>query len=140
VLELESEEEEEDEDGVDLSPLKTLVSEPIIKLQIWDTAGRDSQFNAMTKQQFQEAYAAIVVYDMTSRETMRNAKKWIERIRENAPEDCLVVLLENKIDLKMLRDIKEDVGPQLAKREDALFKRVSAKSGEGIDELVMKLT
>ena len=49
MIDVDSEEEEEDEDGVDLSPLKTLNNEPIVKLQIWDTAGRDSQFNAMTK-------------------------------------------------------------------------------------------
>ena len=43
-----------------------------VKLQIWDTAG-DEKLKNLTKQYFQGASAAVVVYDVTNRESLDTA-------------------------------------------------------------------
>ena len=43
-----------------------------IKLQLWDTAG-DEKLKNLTKQYFQGAAAAVIVYDVTNRESLETA-------------------------------------------------------------------
>ena len=44
-----------------------------VKLQLWDTAG-DEKLKNLTKQYFQGAAAAVVVYDVCNRESLDTAK------------------------------------------------------------------
>jgi len=73
--------------------------EPKVKLQLWDTPGSDRNFNGLTRMQFNDAHGAIVVYDCSNRATMEMSTKWVQRVKEFAPEDCVIVLVENKSDL-----------------------------------------
>jgi len=73
--------------------------EPQVKLQLWDTAGSDRNFNGLTRMHFNDAYGAIIVYDCSSRQTLEMSSKWVQRVRDNSPEDCIIVLVENKSDL-----------------------------------------
>ena len=51
------------------------------KLNLWDTAGQE-KFNALTKLYFQQAQAAIIVYDCTSEESFEKAQKWNKELIE----------------------------------------------------------
>jgi GTPase SAR1 family protein len=42
---------------------------------------------------------AILVFDLTSAESFRNLPYWINAIREQANENCLITLVANKGDL-----------------------------------------
>lgn len=54
-----------------------------VKLNLWDTAGQE-KFKALTRMYFQDAEAAIVVYDMTFKESFDSAKNWVRELRENS--------------------------------------------------------
>lgn len=70
-----------------------------IKLNLWDTAGQE-KFKSLTRMYYQEAEAAIIVYDTTFRESFESAKNWVQDLRENANvPDVLIVLVGNKCDL-----------------------------------------
>ena len=43
-----------------------------VKLQVWDTAG-DEKLKNLTKQYFQGAAAAVVIYDVTNKESLETA-------------------------------------------------------------------
>ena len=47
-----------------------------IKLQIWDTAGQE-KYKSLTRSYYQDAKAAIVVFDITNSTSFEEAKKWI---------------------------------------------------------------
>ena len=119
--------------------------EPKVKLQLWDTAGSDSNFNSLTRLQFNDAHGAIVVYDVTSRATMENSVKWINRVRECAPKDCVFALVENKCDMvdskaRGSERVQESHGQKLAREHSIpIFWRVSAKEGHGIEEMIQEL-
>ena len=69
-----------------------------IKLQLWDTAG-DDKLKHITRNYYRGASAALVVYDVTNRQTLDAAAGWIQSIRDSAEQGCFIVLVGNKVDL-----------------------------------------
>jgi len=58
-----------------------------IKLNIWDTAGQE-RFRALSKIFYQDAHAAILVYDITDKHSFEEIKLyWINQIKEHSPEN-----------------------------------------------------
>ena len=41
----------------------------------------------------------MIVFDLTNKKTLENAKTWIEELNENASLDILIALVGNKADL-----------------------------------------
>ncbi len=71
----------------------------MIKLQIWDTAGQE-QFRSITKLFYKNSQAAIVVYDVTKKDSFENVAGWLDEIEDNRDqEDMLVYLVGNRVDL-----------------------------------------
>lgn len=48
-----------------------------IKLQIWDTAGQEN-FRSITRSYYRSAIGALLVYDITRRETFAHIKNWLD--------------------------------------------------------------
>ena len=46
-----------------------------IKLQIWDTAGQE-RFKAINYSFYRNAFAVLLVYDITNRKSFQNIEKW----------------------------------------------------------------
>ena len=75
-----------------------------IKLTLWDTAGQE-KFKSLTRMYFQDAEAALIVYDTTFQESFESAAKWVEDLKANANvPDILIALVGNKSD--MAEDMK----------------------------------
>jgi small GTP-binding protein len=78
----------------------------LIKLQIWDTAGQE-QFRSITKLFYKNSQAAIVVYDVTKRESFDDVNSWLEEIEDNRDQDdMLVYLAGNRVDLAEISDLR----------------------------------
>ena len=105
-----------------------------IKLQIWDTAGKD-RFRAMSKNFYKGSHGMILIYDVTSRETFENIKKWVSIIREEADQNVIIYLVANKIDMEEKRKVKKEEGEKLAKELGLPFMETSAKSGINVNEI-----
>lgn len=100
-----------------------LPSGEAITLQIWDTAGQE-RFRAMAPLYYRGAKAAIVVFDLTVRETFDQAKNWVDELRRFVSPGCQLFLAANKADkvesggeLQVVRDC----GVRLWWRFSALF-------------------
>ena len=77
-----------------------------VKAQIWDTAGQE-QFRSITKLFYKNSQAAIVVYDVTERESFEDVGSWLEEIEENRDQDdMLVYLVGNRVDLAETADLR----------------------------------
>ena len=58
-----------------------------IKFEIWDTAGQE-KYRALTKIFYKDAGVAILVYDITRKESFEEIKKyWHNQIKEYAPKN-----------------------------------------------------
>ena len=71
----------------------------ILKFEIWDTAGQE-RYRALTKMFYKDANAAIMVYDITRKDSFDELKNyWSEQIKESSPEGIIKVIAANKSDL-----------------------------------------
>lgn len=74
---------------------------------------------------------------------MELTEKWLERVREFAPADCVLALVENKRDLMLSAGsdaVLDSQGVNFAKKHGvSIFERVSAKDGCGVEELMQEL-
>ena len=110
-------------------------SEHKIKFQIWDTAGQE-RFRSLAKIFYQNASAALLVYDITRRETFEKIKNyWIKEIKENAPSDIIIALAGNKDDNYENEVVTLSEGKKLAEEINGIFKSTSAMLSHGIDDL-----
>jgi Ras-related protein Rab-5C len=56
-----------------------------VKFEIWDTAGQE-RYHSLAPMYYRGAQAAIVVYDITSRDSFERAKQWVQELHDkNTP-------------------------------------------------------
>jgi len=95
-----------------------------------------SNFKAITKNYYKSANGIIIIYDITSLQTYENVKVWIEQIREEAPQNVVIYIAGNKIDLEEERKVKTEEGQKLAEEYGFPFLETSAKINETFENLV----
>jgi len=69
-----------------------------LPLQIWDITGNE-KFRTLTSIYFRDADAAILVCDVTDKESFDNLKEnWYKEMKQLGPENMVVFILGNKTD------------------------------------------
>lgn len=104
-----------------------------IKLQIWDTAGQES-FRSITRSYYRGAAGALLVYDITRRETFNHLASWLEDARQHANPNMTIMLIGNKSDLKERRAVSTEEGEQFAKEHGLIFLETSARTAHNVEE------
>ena len=100
-----------------------------IKLDIWDTAGMEKS-GKIFKQYYKDIYGALIIFDLTKKESFNNAKNWLEELKENAPKDVVFCFLGNKSDLVNDREIPYEEIKEYT--NENLYYEVSAKTGNNV--------
>lgn len=59
-----------------------------IILQIWDTAGQE-RFRALNKTFYNNSLGALVVFDLTERDSFEMLGRWIGELREHLAESAV---------------------------------------------------
>jgi Ras-related protein Rab-2A len=62
-------------------------------------AGQES-FRSITRSYYRGSIGALLVYDVTKRQSFENLVRWIEEMRENAYSKMTIILVGNKVDLE----------------------------------------
>ena len=107
----------------------------ILRFEIWDTAGQE-KYRSLTTMFYKDANAAVMVYDVTRAESFEELKNyWAKQIKENSPENIILVIAANKSDLIEQEQVDEGEARNFAKELNAIFISTSAKSSEGINSL-----
>jgi small GTP-binding protein len=101
----------------------------VYRLQIWDTAGEE-RFQAIAPIYSQNAKGAILVFDLTQRESLENLPRWRSCLLEDIP----VVIVGNKCDLDGERQVTYFDGASVAKQMGAAYFEASAGLGLGVEE------
>ena len=97
--------------GVEFGARMITIDGKQIKLQIWDTAGQES-FRSITRSYYRGAAGALLVYDITRRETFEHLASWLEDARQHANPNMTIMLIGNKADLSV-RILKRGEGDVL---------------------------
>lgn len=110
-----------------------------VRLQLWDTAGQE-KFRSLTPMYYRSAAVAVLVYDVTSKDSLEGLEAWSAEIADKAPHNIKIVVIGNKTDLTEERQVREEEGRELADQLNAVvFGETSAKNGDGIEEVFKKV-
>jgi len=119
--------------GVEFGARMVTIDNKQVKLQIWDTAGQES-FRSITRSYYRGAAGALLVYDITRRETFSHLTRWLEEARQNANQNMVIMLIGNKSDLDHRRQVTKEEGEKFAKQHGLIFLETSAKTAANVEE------
>ncbi|EGR27830.1 ras oncogene family protein, putative, partial [Ichthyophthirius multifiliis] len=110
-------------------------SDEVVNIAIWDTAGQE-KFRAIVPTYYHDAVCAILVYDITIKESFDKVKSWIKELQECTDRSKLIVCIAgNKGDLENQRQITKQSAEDYAKQVGAKHFTTSAKANLGINEM-----
>uniref|UniRef100_A0A0G4I3K2 Uncharacterized protein n=1 Tax=Chromera velia CCMP2878 TaxID=1169474 RepID=A0A0G4I3K2_9ALVE len=109
-----------------------------IKLQIWDTAGQE-RYRSVTRSYYRGAAGAVIVYDISNRDSYNHLVNWLADARTLARADISIIAVGNKCDLKDKRSVTFLEASRCAQENDILFLETSALTGEGVEEAFVKV-
>ena len=116
----------------------TLSGQQQAKLDIWDTAGQEN-FRSLTRGYFRGACAAVLVFDVTHRQSFEHIQNWVAEVRQHEVTACPItmVLVGNKTDLSTKRRVSTDEASEYVRATPGIVKYIeaSAKSGAGVSEI-----
>ncbi|XP_070500008.1 ras-related protein Rab-4B [Chironomus tepperi] len=123
--------------GVEFGSRVVNVGGKTIKLQIWDTAGQE-RFRSVTRSYYRGAAGALLVYDVTSRDSFNTLSNWLTDTRNLASPNIIIILVGNKKDLEEQREVTFLEASNFAQENDLIFLETSAKTGENVEESFLK--
>uniref|UniRef100_A0A7N4PLV3 Ras-related protein Rab-4 n=1 Tax=Sarcophilus harrisii TaxID=9305 RepID=A0A7N4PLV3_SARHA len=123
--------------GVEFGSRVVNVGGKTVKLQIWDTAGQE-RFRSVTRSYYRGAAGALLVYDITSRETYNSLTNWLTDARTLASPNIVVILCGNKKDLDSEREVTFLEASRFAQENELMFLETSALTGENVEEAFLK--
>ena len=104
-----------------------------IKLILWDTAGQE-RFRSIALKAIKAVQGIVVVFDVTEKSSFENVGLWLEEIKENLQNPCLV-LFGNKIDLEEDKwQVTTEEAKKYAEKMNLTYFQTSAKTKAGIKE------
>ncbi|CAL8240764.1 unnamed protein product [Merluccius merluccius] len=107
--------------------------------EIWDTAGEE-RYHSITPLYYRGAHVAVVVYDISKRETFLRAQMWLMELeKQYVMRSTLLVLVGNKEDLHHIRQVTTQEGLSLAEDRGLLYMETSSMSGYQVNDLLQEI-
>ncbi len=97
--------------GVNITSYGTNIGNNSIVFQIFDIAGQ-KKFKSLRSKFYEGAYGALLLFDLTNIQSLKDIPNWIQEFRESCVENSPIVILGNKADLEK-RTITENMIKEL---------------------------
>lgn len=126
--------------GVDFK-IKTVESNgKNIKINIWDTAGQE-KFKSIISYYYKNVAAAILVFDVTNRESFENIQSWIDEIKFNCDlsDKIPMVLIGNKNDKISKRVVTVSEANVFAENLNMDYYETNMYNWDGINDAFINL-
>ena len=123
--------------GLDFQSKNVQIDNQDIHLLLYDTAGQE-KFRSLIPMYTRDANIILLVYEVTSKDSFLHLNHWLNDLTTVKKDEVIFVVVGNKTDLEDKREVSREEGEQFAKDNDYLFAEVSAKYGEGFQDLFYK--
>jgi len=110
------------------------VKDYVVKFEIWDTAGQE-RYHSLAPMYYRGAAAAIVVFDLTSRQSFVRAKAWVKELQRQGNSNIVIALAGNKLDLSEKRQIDSDEAKAYSDENGIFYMETSAKTDHNVSAL-----
>ena len=119
--------------GIDFKTKFFKFDDTKVKVNYIDTAGQE-KFRAISLNYLKGTDGAVLVFDITKKETYELIGTWLDDIRENNKMSIGKMLIGNKADLEEEREVSKEEGEQLAQMLECKYYETSAKTGQNVNE------
>ena len=135
-----------------------------IEAQVWDTAGQE-RYRAVTAAYYRGAVGALIVYDITQRDSFENCERWLkvrrheprtpprgasthgcparaapaQELRTYADSSIVAMLVGNKCDLKHMQAVDVEDAKDFAEDNNLAFIETSALDASGVDTAFQRI-
>ena len=123
--------------GVEFGAKNVEINNEKYRIQIWDTAGQEN-FRSITRAYYKHSVCAIIVYDITNKDSFNHINSWIDECKNQSPKTVFFVLVGNKSDLENKRQVNYNEGLKFAQENNILFFESSAKTGKNVEDIFYK--
>ncbi|KAL7716345.1 Rab11 [Entamoeba marina] len=124
--------------GVEFATRTIEYENNVIRAQIWDTAGQE-KYRAITDAYYRGAEGAMVVYDVSKRESFESIERWLDELKAGCDPDVAIMIVGNKADLKQEREVTESEGTEFAQQQQSYFIETSALDGSNVEKAFQDL-
>lgn len=87
----------------------------------------------MTSAYYRGAVGAMLVYDITKRQTFDHVARWLEELRGHADKNIVIMLIGNKTDLGTLRNVSTEDAKEFSQMENLFFMETSALEATNVE-------
>lgn len=119
--------------GVEFGAKRLKLKGMNIKAQIWDTAGQE-RYKSITNAYYKGSKGAIIVFDISRRDTFSNVDRWISELKNNAESDASVLLVGNKCDLEHQREVSKEEAKAKSEEYGMAYMETSAMHSINIEK------
>ena len=121
--------------GYEFGVKKTKIRNKIYKIIAWDS---DRHYFKKASNLYKKSTCALIVYDITNKESFTNIIEWIEVCLELNKKSIYMILVGNKSDLSEQREVSIEEGQKLADKYGMKFFECSGKTGNNVEEIFYK--
>ena len=120
-----------------IAPAKSLQTR--VRAQIWDTAGQE-RYRALTNAYYRDTLGALLVYDISSYDSFKCIEeKWRNELMESADQNIVILLVGNKSDKEMDREVSFEEGEDYAQQHGMHFIETSALDSTNVETAFLQI-
>jgi len=124
--------------GVELSTKTYKINDKLVKVHLWDTAGQE-RYKSITAAYYKGAKGAMIVYDITNKQSYDNVNKWYSEIKELGDKSINLMVCGNKCDLEENRIVKTEEALEKAQYLGVPIMETSAMNSTNVEDAFRKL-
>ena len=117
--------------GVEFLSKSYKINDQVFKIEIWDTAGQE-RYKSITAAYYKGAKGALIVYDITQKDSFENINKWMSEVRDKSTKDLKILIVGNKTDLVNERQVSTEEALSKAKELESPVMEASALDGSNV--------
>ena len=91
------------------------------------------RYRAVTSAYYRGAVGAMLVYDITKRQSFDHIPRWLEELRGHADKNIVIILIGNKTDLEDQRAVPTEDAKEFAEKEGLFFLETSALEATNVE-------
>ena len=119
--------------GIDFKTKYFKFDDDKVRVNCIDTAGQE-KFRAISINYLKGTDGALLVFDITNKETFELITSWLDDIKQNNKMNVGKILIGNKSDLDSERTVTKEEAESFAELIQCKYYETSAKTGENIQE------
>lgn len=93
----------------------------------------ECRYRAVTSAYYRGAVGAMLVYDITKRQSFDHIPRWLDELRGHADKNIVIILIGNKTDLEDQRAVPTEDAKEFAEKEGLCFLETSALQATNVE-------